>query len=131
MMVASVGDKRVGAVLSNGDDIVLEHWEYAGGAGSVYVPKEIRKAGASLEAVSKVERAMKRLEDGTARPAETDLVRDGVYELRVQADKRWYRLLWGRDGDSFIALQFMVKKTNKLPNDVVKNAIKRLKAHKA
>lgn len=88
--------------------------------------REIRKSGASLDAVAKLERAMKRLEDGVDAPQETDLVRDGVYELRIQADKRWYRLLWGRSGKRLIAISFFAKKSNKIPKDAIDLAVARL-----
>lgn len=115
--------------MTNGDSIVLERWEYALSAQGPYVPKEIRKAGATLTAAARLERAMKRLEDGNAKPQEWDLVRDGVYELRVQADKRWYRLLFGRCGDRFIALHFVVKKQNKLSATAISTAVQRLQQH--
>lgn len=115
-----------GRGVSNGDAVVLKRWDYAPKSGKAFVLREIRKSGASLDAVAKLERAMKRLEDGVDTPQETDLVRDGVYELRVQADKRWYRLLWGRSGKRLVAISFFVKKSNKIPKDAIDLAVTRL-----
>ncbi len=114
--------------MTNGDPIELELWDYAGGPANAHVLKEIKKSKASETAIGRLERAMKRLEDGTSTPQETDLVRDGIYELRVSADKRWYRLLWGRCGDRFVALIFIVKKSNRLDKNDIKTASRRLSA---
>lgn len=115
--------------MTNGDPVILNRWDYAGGKDNPYVPKEIKKSKASLTAIGRLERAMKRLEEGTSTPQETDIVRGGVSELRVDVDKRWYRLLWGRCGDRFVALIFIVKKSNKLKNNDIETAASRLAEH--
>jgi len=73
---------------------------------------------------------MGRIADGTTLPGETGSVREGVYELRVNVDKRWYRLLYAQHGSRWVALFFAVKKRNDLDKAWVATAIKRLKGHK-
>lgn len=108
----------------------LKEWAYASGAsGEPYVLKEIKKTKASANAISKLERAMQRVELGTSGAKETDHVRDGVHELRVDIDKRWYRLLYGRKDGKYVALVFVVKKRNALDPAWVATALKRLAAH--
>ena len=114
------------------DDPELKRWVYAASnSGQEYVLREIKKAKASVDAAAKLENAMRRLENGDAKPQEYDVVRNGVSELRVNADKRWYRLLYGRDGDNFVALSFLVKKQNKLDPNAIDTAENRLKEHLA
>jgi len=108
----------------------LDNWEYSKAAsGEPFVIKEIRKSKASVSAVAKLERAMKRVQDGTTTAKESDLVRNGVYELRVDIDKRWYRLLYGRKGGKFVALMFVVKKRNDLDPAWIDTSAERLGAH--
>lgn len=115
---------------SDDDSVELKLWEYAASSsGTAYILREIKKSKASVQAVAKLERAMQRLESGTAKAAEYDLVRKGVYELRVDEDKRWYRLLYGRNGSKYVALIFIVKKKNKLDPTDIDTAIARLAEH--
>ena len=108
----------------------LDNWEYAkASSGEPFVLKEIKKSKASVPAVAKLERAMKRVQDGTTTAKESDLVRNGVYELRVDIDKRWYRLLYGRKGGKFVALMFVVKKRNDLDPAWIDTSAERLGSH--
>ena len=109
----------------------LSKWDYAdsGGAKSP-VEREMGKAKMSATAVSRLEAGMGRIANGPLLPGETGPVREGVNELRVNVDKRWYRLLYGQHGSRWVALFFAVKKRNDLDAAWITTAIKRLKDHK-
>lgn len=117
---------------SNGDAVELSRWEYAVSArGEAYLVQEIRKARMSLQAVAKLERAMKRLEDGQARAFEHERLRNDIHELRVNIDKRWYRVFYAVEGQSFVALGLLVKKQNKVDKRSIDTAERRLKEHRS
>lgn len=112
-------------------EVDLALWDYADSAGaSSPIEREIRKSKMSTDAAGQLEQAMSRVAAGKPLPKETDPVRSGIYELRLDKDDRWYRLLWGKHKGRFIALLFVVKKRNKLDDAWIKQAIKRLKEHK-
>jgi phage-related protein len=104
------------------EKVDLKLWDYGH-----HALKEMQKAKLSDWAIGRIQKAMQRLETGEARPGEYDLVRDGVYELRVSADKHWYRLLYGKHHGRFVALLFGAKKTNQLPKGWIATAETRLK----
>lgn len=81
-------------------------------------------------AVGKLEEAMRRVELGTVRKCEIGKVRGEVLELRVNQDRRWYRLLFARDGDGYLALLLGVKKTNQLDPGWIDTAAERLGEHR-
>lgn len=117
---------------SNGDAVELSRWEYAVSArGEAYLVQEIRKARMSLQAVAKLERAMKRLEDGQARAFEHERLRNDIHELRVNIDKRWYRVFYAVEGQLFVALGLLVKKQNKVDKRSIDTAERRLKEHRS
>ncbi|GAA4152414.1 type II toxin-antitoxin system RelE/ParE family toxin [Leifsonia shinshuensis] len=114
------------------DEVDLSQWDYALSArDDAYVLKELRKLKASSYAVGKLERAMERVQKGTAKPGECGPVRGDVWELRVNYDNRWYRLLYARTGDRFVALYIGAKKTNKLDPSWTDTAEGRLKEHRS
>lgn len=81
-------------------------------------------------AVGKLEEAMQRVELGTAKPGEIGKVRGDVLELRVNQDKRWYRLLFARDEDGYVALLLGAKKTNQMEVGWIDTAAERLGEHR-
>jgi putative component of toxin-antitoxin plasmid stabilization module len=106
----------------------LDKWEAAvTGSGASHLSREQQKARMSAAAASKLKAAMQRQQDGEA--VDSSLVRKGVYELRIRIDGRWYRLLFGRKGDKFVALMLIVKKQNKLDNNDIDTALERLGQH--
>ena len=111
--------------------VELKLWRYATSArDEPYLVREIRKSGASLSAVAKLELAMSRLENGQSRAGEHSRVRGDIWELRVNYEKHWYRLLFARDGDLYIALFFGAKKTNKLDSSWIETAESRLRDYR-
>lgn len=109
----------------------LERWEYApASGGTYYFLRDLRKAKPTKAAAAKIERAMSRIETGTARSSEFEHVRDGVCELRIDADGRWYRVMYGEVNGKFVALSLILKKTNKLRPQDVDTAINRLKEYR-
>lgn len=109
----------------------LSTWDYADAGGKASpIKREMGKAKMTSTAVARLEAAMGRISSGLTLPGETGSVREGVYELRVNVDKRWYRLLYGRHKTRWVALFFAVKKRNDLDKAWIETAIKRLKEHK-
>jgi len=110
--------------------VELEDWEYARSSrGEPYVVKEAGKLSISADAAAKMENAMQRVSSGTSNAGESSLIRNGVYELRFQQDKRWYRVLWGRKDGQYVALVLLAKKQNKIDPRAVALAEKRLREH--
>jgi phage-related protein len=108
------------------DEIELELWDFATSVrGDAYVVREMRKI-CTLNAAAKIERAMYRLETDTAKPAEYDHVARDVWELRVNVDNRWYRLLYSKSDGRYKALLLIVKKSNKIPPGDIKVAQSRV-----
>jgi putative component of toxin-antitoxin plasmid stabilization module len=109
----------------------LSSWDFADAGGTTSpVLREMTKAKMSVTAAGRVEEAMGRISSGASLPGETGSVRPGVYELRVDVDKRWYRLLYGKHKTRWVALFFAVKKRNDLDKAWIVTAGKRLKGHK-
>jgi len=115
-----------------GESLELQHWSYATSVrDEPFVLREIKKVGMSKHAVGKLEEAMWRVEVGLAKPHETSKVRGDVLELRVNQDKRWYRLLFARVNDDYVALLLGAKKTNRLDDGWITTALQRLEDHRA
>lgn len=110
-----------------GAGLELEHWAYAmSSRDEPYVVREGKKLAISNYAAAKVSEAMYRVESGTARPSEISKVRGDIYELKINQDKRWYRLLFARAGDTYLALLLGAKKTNQLDKGWIETAQQRL-----
>lgn len=108
------------------NDVELELWDLATNArGEPYLNREMKKH-CSLEMAARIELAMHRLETGTAKPTEYDHVKRDVWELRVNGDKRWYRLLYSKSNGRYKALLLIVKKSNKIPPNDIKVAQSRV-----
>ncbi|MBH0009989.1 type II toxin-antitoxin system RelE/ParE family toxin [Salinibacterium sp. SWN1162] len=108
----------------------LQKWAYAVSARQQeYILKEAQKLGLSATAAVKMEAAMLRIEQGKATSSETSLVRGSVSEMRFQCDNRWYRLLYSRKYEHFVALHLIAKKQNKLDPGSIALAEKRHKKH--
>lgn len=106
----------------------LELWDYAGGD-PAFVLKEIKKLGMSKPAIAKLEEGMSRVEKRTTRGGESSQARGSIWELRVDIDKRWYRLLFARVDERYVALTIVVKKRNDLDTAWLDRADKRLRDH--
>lgn len=106
----------------------LELWDYAG-SDPAFVLKEIKKLGMSRGAVAKLEEGMSRIEKRTTRAGESSRARGAIWELRIDVDKRWYRLFYARVGERFVALTIVMKKRNDLDTAWLDRADKRLKDH--
>ena len=116
---------------TNKSVVVLENWAYAtSSSGQAYLLREIRKAKVPTFAVGKINEAMSRIEKGTARVKEFDLVKDDVYELRISADNRWFRVLYALHNGTYLALFFGAKKTNALDRGWISTASRRLKEYR-
>lgn len=110
----------------------LEGWEYATSSrGEAYVLREAKKLKMSYDALAKLEQGMKRLADGKSRQGEVSLVRNEIWELRVNADNRWYRLLFARLAPNRVALLLVAKKRNTLDPAWTKSAQSRLRELKS
>lgn len=109
----------------------LDGWEYAVSArDQPYVLKEITDLKMSSTAIAKLEQAMVRVSEGTTSTGDVKSVRNGILELRIQADKRWYRMLFARLDANRVALLVIVKKTNRLEKKSIELAENRLREHK-
>ncbi len=108
----------------------LNLWEYALSARSeAYLIHEIKKLKMSKVAIAKLERGMRRIQDSQTRGKEIGKVRGEVWELRIDVDARWYRLLWAKKGDRWVALLLVAKKRNDLHSDWIETAESRLSEH--
>lgn len=108
----------------------FQNWEWARAAsGDEYVVKEARKLRVSVDGLAKLDEAMRRIDVGEARSGEMSKVRGDVYELRVDCDGTWYRLLFGKNGQKWVALVLLKKKRNQLDPKAIALALRRLKAH--
>jgi putative component of toxin-antitoxin plasmid stabilization module len=94
------------------------------------VLRDAKKAAMSKHAVGKLEEAMQRVELGIAKPGEIGKVRGEILELRVNQDKRWYRLLFARDEGGYVALLLGAKKTNQMQDGWIDTAEERLGEHR-
>lgn len=110
----------------------VDGWDYATSSrGEPYILKEAKKLKVTVLALAKLEKAMLRIANGTSTPGEAGPVRNGVWELRVQADNRWYRLLYGKVSADRTALLLLAKKQNQLDDSSIVLAEDRLREQKA
>ena len=95
------------------------------------VEKEIHKAKLSKQEATELERLVGRIARGTVFPKDSEyLSQYGLWEAKLQGDRRTFRLLYAERGTGklvLVGLLFTVKKSNRLPTSTFKAAKARLR----
>jgi phage-related protein len=112
--------------------VELGQWDYAMSTrDQAHLVRDAKKSGMSAHAVAKLEEAMQRVEEGSAKSSEVSKVRGEIFELRVNQDGKWYRLLFSKFEERYVALLLGAKKTNQLDKNWIATAAKRLSQHES
>lgn len=92
------------------------------------VIKEIRKAGLTQDEATRLANLMQRFLEGRTFPKDHKVLREDVEELRLDGDRRIFRLYFSKTHEGFVllALHFNGKKKDR-DNDAVNLAAKRLR----
>lgn len=106
---------------STGRGAVAREWDYyTAPGGGCPVEKEMGKLKLSSWDAVRVADAMERVAAGQALPGEVKALRDGVLEVKVNGQRRTYRMLYAEldGGLVLLGLHFFAKKVQNARDDV-------------
>lgn len=102
---------------------------YVTAGGGHVVEKEIRDAALTPSETARVDEVLRRVEAGDTLDRDVAKIRNAIWEIRVDGDRRIFRLYYaklGGDSPILLALVFAVKKRRKADPKAIDRAEKRL-----